>query len=181
MSHFQDLPEMPFGRLCLWRHAKAKRGDFADFERPLTKRGRKDAEQLALWMVREAVQPATVLCSPARRTRETWEILRRHLAIEPDTRLLKSLYNASASTLLARIRAVPATAGSVLVVGHNPGLEQLAIDLAGTESDREKLAELQAKFPTAALAVLEAGVSSWGALDKASARLTKFVRPRDFR
>lgn len=80
-----------------------------------------------------------------------------------------------------RVQSLPDTIGSVLVVGHNPGLEQLALELSGPDSDTGELAALQLKFPTGAVVVLETAISTWSALEKGTARLVKLVRPRDLR
>lgn len=181
MSSPEDSHSGRVRQLCLWRHAKAVHGDMVDFERPLTGRGRHDAELVAEWMAGQGIEPAEVLCSPSRRTTETWNALRRRLGGTPRVRLLEGLYAVPASELLSRIRSVPATVRSLLLVGHNPGLEELALELSGPGSEASELAELQLKFPTGALAVLETGVPGWGALDQGRARLVKLVRPRDLR
>lgn len=165
--------------LCLLRHAKAKRKVSPDFERPLAKRGRKAMPLVARWMARKAIHPDLVLCSPARRTVETWELLRRGLSADCESRLLQSLYAASPSRLLARIRAVPDEIGNLLVIGHNPGLENLARDLAASDSDEKALATMMSKFPTAALAVFETDIEAWGDLRAADATLLHFIRPAD--
>ncbi len=168
-------------QLYLWRHAKAVHGDMADFERSLTGRGHRDAELVARWMAEQEIEPDEVLCSPARRTTETWNALRRRLGGEPVVKHPEGLYGASAAELLMRVQSLPDTIGSVLVVGHNPGLEQLALELSGPDSDTGELAALQLKFPTGAVVVLETAISTWSALEKGTARLVKLVRPRDLR
>lgn len=181
MSSPEDSRSGSRRQLYLWRHAKAVHGDMVDFERPLTGRGRQDAELVAEWMAGQGIEPAEVLCSPSHRTTETWNALRRRLRRKSEVRLLEGLYAVPAAELLSRIRSVPATVRSLLLVGHNPGLEELALELSGPDSDAGELAELQLKLPTGALAVLETGVQSWSALDKGTARLVKLVRPRDLR
>lgn len=181
MADSQDPVNIPVRQLYLWRHAKAKHDHFADFKRPLTRRGQHDAKLIARWMVKQGIQPARVLCSPACRATETWEILRQRLPGEPSLALPETLYNASASMLLRQIHSTPDSVGSLLIVGHNPGLEQLAIDLSGPDSDKEKLVELGMKFSTGALAVLEMAIASWKGLQEGGARLTGFVRPKERR
>ena len=88
----------------------------------------------------------------------------------------RALYGASADALIARLQRLPAECGSVLVIGHNPGLHELALELARPRPEREALA---AKFPTAALATLELQIDRWRELGPGAAELTAFVRPRD--
>lgn len=168
-------------RLYLVRHAKAKRDDSEDIGRPLSKRGRGDAARIAKWMLRRGAVPELVLCSPARRTEETWTLLSARLDHECELRLLKSLYNATQSTLLARIRSVPASVQSILVVGHNPGLEHLALRLAGRGSNRRAHAKLQKKLPAGAVAAFEADLAGWRDLGEGTARLVALTKPSDLR
>lgn len=168
----------PVKRLYLLRHAKARRGEIPDIERPLAGRGRKDARLVAGWMRKKGLRPELVLCSPARRTLETWEALCERLGAESKVRTLKSLYNASPATLLARIRAAPDPVTAVLVVGHNPGLENLARALAAKNSNSRALAALAKKLPAGALAVFEADVPNWRELAEGNATLVRLVRPK---
>lgn len=166
-------------RLCLLRHAKAKRGITPDLERPLSKRGRKAMPLVARWMAKRALRPDLVLCSPARRTVETCELLCRDLGVSSEPRLLHSLYGAPPSRLLARVRAAPDEVVTLLVIGHNPGLENLARALVAAGSDEQALDAMKTKFPTAALAIFELDIRSWRDLREAGATLRHFVRPAD--
>ena len=121
-------------------------------------------------------EPDLVLCSSAVRTRETLELLRP--AIETSSvEIEDELYAASSDELLERIRRVPETVASVMLIGHNPGLEQLAVALASAGDELQRLA---AKFPTAALATL-AVATRWSRLAPAGATLTAFVVPKQLR
>lgn len=120
--------------------------------------------------------PDLVLCSTALRSRQTCERLAPALAGAP-VRYERRIYAASADDLLARVQALPDTVTSVLLIGHNPGLEDLALRLARPAPERDRLA---AKFPTGALATLEA-TTLWSALGPGCATLTAYVRPRDLR
>jgi phosphohistidine phosphatase len=164
-------------RLHLLRHAKSSWKDpaLADHDRPLSGRGRKAAKAIGEHLSAQSVEPELVLCSSARRARETLDGIKPALG-RPDIRIEAELYAASASELLERVRSVPDTVGSVLLIGHNPGLEDLALELA---RPAPALGELEAKFPTAALATLEFRKASWSALDRGTAKLARFVRPRD--
>jgi phosphohistidine phosphatase len=116
-----------------------------------------------------------VLCSTARRVRETLERIRPALGAA-DVRFEHELYGASAEALLARLREVPDTIGSVMLIGHNPGLQELALALARPGPE---LSELEAKYPTAALLTLVFPGPSWHEFEPGVAELTDFVRPRE--
>jgi phosphohistidine phosphatase len=117
--------------------------------------------------------PELVLCSPSKRTRETLE--RLGLGDGPEVRIEDELYAASAGELLGALRAVPDEVESVMAIGHNPGIERLALELAvgGDELDR-----MREKFPTAALATLELD-GSWSELAPGGAELVSFVKPKE--
>jgi phosphohistidine phosphatase len=163
--------------LYLLRHAKSSWNDetLADHERPLAGRGRKAAKRIAEYMRAEGIVPALGLCSSARRARETLERLLPGPNGDMEVEIEDDLYAAGAEELLARLRRVPADVPSVLLIGHNPGLEQLAASLARAG---ERLPDLEAKYPTGALAVL-AFEGSWDGLRPGVAELTAFVQPRD--
>lgn len=168
-------------RLYLLRHGKAARNEIPDLERPLTKRGRKDAALVGSWLARKSRSPDAVLCSPSSRTMETWKKLGEKLKDVREPRVLKSLYNARPSMLLARIRSVPDTVESLLVIGHNPGLQDLAIRLAAPDSKKRVLEKVVGKWPTAAMAVFELDAKSWRDLGESGARLVRVVEPKDLR
>jgi phosphohistidine phosphatase len=163
-------------RLFLLRHAKSSWEDprLADHDRPLAPRGRRATKLLREHLRHESVAPAVVLCSSARRTRETLERIGPALAAEVPVRIERELYAASAQRLLERLRALDDEVESVLVIGHNPGLELLALCLGGSG---EPLAAVRRKFPTGALATLEFA-GSWSELAAGSAELTDFVTPK---
>jgi phosphohistidine phosphatase len=161
--------------LYLLRHAKSSWDDpsLADGERPLAPRGRRDGKRIAEHLRRLEIEPELVLCSSARRTRDTLELVRQ--AIGGATVLVEDeLYGASAGELLERIRLVPDEVASVMVIGHNPGLEQLALALASAGEELERLGE---KFPTGALATLELA-DQWDRVAPAGATLTAYVVPK---
>ena len=162
-------------RLYLLRHAKSSWDEpgLADHDRPLAKRGERAAKAMARYLRDNEIVPELVLCSTARRARETLERIEPALGT-PSVRHERELYGASAGGLLERLQRVPDGVGSVMVIGHNPTVEELALDLACPSSARR---ELEAKFPTGALATLEFPGPSWRELDEAE--LVAFVRPRD--
>ncbi|GAA2512477.1 SixA phosphatase family protein [Pilimelia columellifera] len=119
--------------IVLLRHAKADRPtDLPDADRPLTPRGHADAAAAGAWLVKNSLRPELVLCSPARRTRQTWHGVAVALgnAASPTARYVPDIYEASASDLLGVLREVDAGVGTVLLVGHNPGISLLSTLLA---------------------------------------------------
>lgn len=166
-------------RLILFRHSKADRSQPGerDIDRALTERGRRDAAQTGAYIASHALTPDRVLLSPARRTQQTWEQAAAALQPAPAASIVERLYDASGHTVLAAVKEVPASARSVLVVGHNPGLHDLALLLAaaGDVDARERLAE---KLPTSGLIVLDFAIDDWTRLHPHSGRLERFVTPR---
>jgi phosphohistidine phosphatase len=167
-------------RLYLLRHAKSswdKPGQ-PDHERPLADRGREAVEALARHVQRRRIQPERVLCSSARRARETLEgVLPGHVAL-----IEEELYLAALEQLLARLRRVEPEVRSVMVIGHNPALQMLTLSLAGGERagrppGAEGLEEIRRKLPTGALVTLSFD-SPWSALGRGSAELVDYVRPK---
>ena len=116
-----------------------------------------------------------MLCSTARRARETFERIEPALGA-PVVRFEPELYGASAGTLLDRLHGVGSAVGSVMLIGHNPGLQLLALDLARPAL---RVRELEAKYPTAGLATLAFPAASWRALARGTAELVGFVLPRE--
>ena len=163
-------------RLLLLRHAKSSWDDpgLADHERPLAKRGRQAAERIGAHLRTSGLHPHMALCSSARRTRETLELL----ALEGcEVHIEEGLYGAADDELLERARELSETIGTAIVIGHNPGLHDLAIRLAGL-NPTAVTARLQEKFPTGALAVFETH-RTWADLDARTARLSSMVLPRE--
>jgi phosphohistidine phosphatase len=169
-------------QLLLLRHAKSAWDDprAPDHDRPLSPDGSRAARAVRDAMRQMGLAPDLVLVSAARRTLETLA------ALEPwdDTPLvepMEELYLASAGRLLQALNAVPETVRSVLVIGHNPGLHELAMTLVGAHAMTTGGAELQrlaAGYPTAGLAEFSVA-GPWWALDAGSARLLRFLAPRD--
>jgi phosphohistidine phosphatase len=164
---------MPSKQLELLRHAKSSWADpdIADHDRPLNARGRAAAALVGRHLHRQAPPPDLVLCSTATRTRQTLQLLEVDAAAQ--VRFEDELYGAGAAGLLARLKAVPAAVGTVLLIGHNPGVEDLTRLL-----DRDALSSVQ-KFPTAALAVLRFDIGTWNELDPGTGHLATFFTPRD--
>lgn len=169
------------GTLLLLRHAKSSWADPAlpDHDRPLAPRGRRAAERMNAHLLAEGIRPDLALCSSARRARDTLAAIRATL-VSTDVRVEDWLYGADAGDILDQLRAVDAQRSSVMVIGHNPALGDLATDLAG-DGDDAAMAQLRTKFPTGALATLDLGPTSWARLRPGAAYLTSLVLPRQLR
>ena len=164
-------------RLYLLRHAKSSWDDptLADDERPLAPRGRRAAKVMAKHLGREGIAPALVLCSPSTRTRQTLTRIAPGLGKNAEVQIEPRLYAASAPVLLAVLHEVPDEVESVMLIGHNPGIQDLALSLASSGSERTRV---RSKFPTAALATLELK-ATWRELEPGSAELVSFVKPKE--
>jgi phosphohistidine phosphatase len=165
--------------LYLLRHLKSSWDEpgLADHDRPLAPRGRKAGKKMARHLRETGAAPDLVLCSPAVRTRETFDTIRPALD-DPDARFLPELYGASHDELLAALRGVEPGVRSILLVGHNPGLHDLAVALTG-RGDEETRERLREKLPTGALATLSFRAGSWIELMPGSGELVEYVVPRE--
>jgi phosphohistidine phosphatase len=163
--------------LHLLRHAKSSWDDpnLDDHDRPLAARGRQAAGVVASRMARQGTRVDLVLCSSAVRARQTFEFLLPVLGAPLYIHIGPELYTANASDLLRLIQAVSEEASGVLVVGHNPALEELTDWLAG-DGEPGAVEELRRKFPTAVLATLTTG-NAWSELGPGKAYLESFVLP----
>jgi phosphohistidine phosphatase len=149
--------------LLVLRHAKSDWPEgVADHDRPLGKRGRRDAPRVGKWLARNDFVPDVVVCSTSQRTRETWELVAAKLPSTPDVRFDERAYGASAQTLLYLARELPDECRTALLIAHNPGVSEFA----------------GAGFPTAALAVLTFD-GDWPDLAPGQAHLTTFITPAD--
>lgn len=165
--------------LYLMRHAKSSWDDptLADHDRPLAPRGRRASKTIAEYLRRQRITPALVLCSSSARTRETLARISGGFddASKVQVETERCIYTASAEELLARLRQVPGDVESVMLIGHQPAIQDLALALAGAGAQLERLSE---KFPTAALATLVVP-GAWRELIPGSARLVAFVKPKE--
>ena len=160
-------------RLAVLRHAKAERDSAsgADFDRPLAERGRDDARRLGRELARRGLRFDLVLASPAARVRETVEGLGA-----TDIRFEPRIYEAGLTTLLDLLRAVPEACQSVLLVGHNPGVQELLLDLTDRDEHgfRDRVRE---QYPTAALALVELP-DPWPSLNSRRGSIVDLILPR---
>ncbi len=165
-------------RLLLLRHAKTERtgpGE-RDRDRKLTPRGRADASVIGAYMARHGLVPDLVLVSPVTRVEETWALLATAFAKAPRVVKDERIYNASPEKLISVIRETR-NAHALLVVGHNPGLHDLAVGLiaSGDVEARERVSE---KLPTSGLVVIDLPFDAWSRLHPNAGRLERFVSPR---
>ncbi|HYY11715.1 MAG TPA: histidine phosphatase family protein [Kineosporiaceae bacterium] len=171
------MPDPAPRRLVLVRHAKSARPiGVPDHDRPLAGRGRRDAQAAGRWFRTEGPRPDLGLCSTAARARQTWEIVCRSLPPVP-TRLSPELYGADADELLDLVAQVPASVGTLVVVGHEPTASITVLRLAAKRSERGALEALAEKYPTTGIAVLRFG-GDWTSAADAHPVLETFTVPR---
>jgi phosphohistidine phosphatase len=168
--------------LILLRHAKSSWKDeaLADINRPLSKRGLQDGKVIARYLAENGIAPEQILCSPAQRTKATLELLQPAFAASRPIRYEKGIYMAEAPVLLRRLRRLADSLMSVMVIGHNPGLQALALLL--TEGHEDPLrSDLSLKYPTGSLAVIACAAEHWPELKPGCGHLSAFIRPKDLR
>jgi phosphohistidine phosphatase len=167
--------------IFLLRHAKSAWSDprVGDHDRPLNRRGERAAEAMAVHIAGVKPRPGLVLCSTALRTRQTlMPVIKKLGPSTPPIALEKDLYLATEDALLGRLRGLPESTNSVLLIGHNDGIWHLAERLVGSgpAALREALVR---KFPTGALATLRFADRTWAELEWGAAKLASFVKPRE--
>lgn len=165
-------------RLMLLRHAKSDWPDVPDRDRPLAKRGRRDAPLVGRWLRDHGYLPDAVVCSAARRTRQTWELVAPELGGSPSVTFEPRAYGASAQSLLYLARELPGACRAALLIGHNPAISELATSLAESSAEDGAPPSRVIRFPTAAVAVLDFA-GDWPALAPGQARLVDFAAPAD--
>jgi phosphohistidine phosphatase len=154
-------------RLILFRHAKAepRAAGSDDFDRPLAERGREDAALMGRVLARENLAPDLALVSPARRATETWICAREALG-EAQAVLAPELYNAAPEAIAAVVKAAADRAETLIVVGHNPGLHEYAVQLLiSASASAAEVTAVARKFPTATIAAYEIDAAGRAALD----------------
>jgi phosphohistidine phosphatase len=168
----------------LFRHAKSDWADdgLKDHERPLSERGKKAAPQMAAYIKSNKYRPDIILCSTARRTVETFDALKEALGDDLTVRFEDAIYLAEPHKLLERLKWLDDGLKSAMIIGHNPGMAQLAAQLTRSpeDVDEEKLHKrMREKFSTAALAVIKIPIKAWADLKDGKGRLADFMRPKD--
>ena len=171
-------------RLFLLRHAKTEPAgpEIEDHERKLLARGRSDAPAMGAYLSGKKYFPDLIVSSNARRAVETVEFLIGSLPNKQPIEYTDRLYLVGTNEMLAVVRSAPATVASLMIVGHNPGMEQLASALSRQpvkRKERNRFDAIEEKFPTCALAVLDFEVPRWRDVAPGLGELIDFVRPRD--
>jgi len=166
-------------RLLLFRHAKAERAiaGLPDRNRALIERGRKDAAKVGAYMASHHLIPDRVVVSPAVRTQETWKACASAFKKEPGAMSVEKLYDATQHTIFGVIKGAPSSAHTLMVIGHNPGLHELALMLIAS-GDVEAREQLREKLPTAGLVIVDFALDDWNRLHPQSGRLERFVSPK---
>ncbi|WP_334182341.1 SixA phosphatase family protein [Novosphingobium sp.] len=167
--------------LGIFRHAKSDWHDarLRDFDRPLNKRGRKGAALMGLHIRDHAVGWKRLLASPAVRVTQTLELAAEAAGEMPPITWDRRIYLASSATLLDLLREQAGDPRSIMLVGHNPGLEDLIFDLVPDDGSSPMRDMVEEKFPTAAYAVIELNIESWDQISENGGRLVHLKRPRD--
>jgi phosphohistidine phosphatase len=157
--------------LYLLRHAKSSWKDetLRDFDRPLKGRGRRAAEQMGQVLAEEKLKSPLVISSPAVRARETTELVLESAALKIEPQFEERIYEAEVGTLLAIVRSIPDSSGTTMLVGHNPGFENLLQYFTGDGRH----------MPTCALAKIEFDAASWSEVSEETGRLELFVTPKE--
>ncbi|HSG96137.1 MAG TPA: histidine phosphatase family protein, partial [Afifellaceae bacterium] len=168
-------------RLCLLRHAKSDwfAGASGDFDRPISPRGERDAPLIAAHIAAAGWRPDLILCSPAKRCRQTFDIVAGFLNGDPDVSYPAGLYDASSFDYTGLIRTHGGNAQTLMIIGHNPMIHETALRLA-IPAISPAANELARKFPTCAVALLDFQ-SAWEDLADNSGKLLAFVKPVDLR
>ena len=166
-------------RLLLFRHAKAESAapGTPDRDRGLIDRGRKDAARIGAYMASHHLVPDRVLISSAARCQQTWKHAAGAMKPAPAAMSVEKLYDATPHAILAAIKDAPAAAHTLLVCGHNPGLQELALMLIAS-GDIEARERLHEKLPTSGLVIIEFAFDDWARLHPQSGRLERFVSPK---
>ncbi|TQF02930.1 histidine phosphatase family protein [Kitasatospora acidiphila] len=165
-------------RIIVLRHAKADWPQVDDHERPLAERGRAEAPVAGEWLADSGLNPDLVLCSTSVRTRETWKLVSHELPKrQRHTVFEKRIYDATAGEIIEVLKETPDDVADLLLVGHNPGVQNLVEVLAGDESLGDALTQLRQRgFPTAGVAVL-AFEGKWDGVEPGVAKLVSYYVP----
>lgn len=166
------------GRLMFLRHAKSDwPAGIDDHERPLAKRGRRASPMMGKYMASDGLVPDLAVISTARRTQETWELSCPAFTLSIARQDERRIYEAPAGSILDVIHETDDDIHVLLLVGHNPGLQDLALQLVATASETD-LSRLREKYPTGGLAVIDFDIESWREAAPATGELVRFVTPK---
>ncbi|MBN1413249.1 MAG: histidine phosphatase family protein [Spirochaetales bacterium] len=159
--------------LILQRHAKSSWDypELEDHERPLNKRGKKASQLIGAFFRQNGIQPDLILCSTAMRTRETLRLMTNEWETVAEIQFIDRIYHGDEDELISIITAVPNQVSKLMVIGHNPTLENLLEDMIGTTAMPEK-------FSTAAVAFIEVPVDDWREISTKNGTLVQFITPK---
>ncbi len=165
--------------LYLLRHAKSswESDALSDFDRPLNKRGRHDADELGRYMQKSDIHPDLVLLSSSKRTCETFQLMAAQLSPRPEAITSKKLYGASMAGIVAEIQNYGGSTAQLMVIAHNPGIEALAWHLTA-DDPTDALGTIKIKYPTSAMTTLTFDINAWTELTPQSGTLVNFTSPR---
>lgn len=168
-------------QLLLLRHAKSSWSDpsLADFDRPLNARGRDAAPTMGAVMAEQGIVPQRIICSTAQRARETLALVLPHLSADMEVTFTRRLYDADGEGYLKAVQS-GGTANTLMLVGHNPAMEDAAMVLAPS-GDEEALNRLRDKYPTCGLAVIAFDAPRWSETGPGGGRLAAFHTPKSVR
>lgn len=166
--------------LHLMRHAKSSwaQTQRADKARPLSPRGERAALVMGAWLRQTGQVPDFVVCSVARRSLDTWDVMKPVTGCALEPHIEPVVYHGGVGELGALIGTFPRQARTVLIIGHNPTMETFAARLAAG-SDNDAVSRMAAKFPTAAVATFACSADTWQAFDAGTISLAGFVAPKD--
>jgi phosphohistidine phosphatase len=170
--------------IYLLRHAKSEWADpgLKDHDRPLNDRGRDAAPRMGEYMKGKRYKPELVLCSTARRTVATFELVKEAIGAGAAVQFEETLYLAEPRQLMERLQWVDEDVKSVMFIGHNPGIAQFALDLCASpkdEAEEKAHKRMREKFSTCALAVIKMPAKTWREAKRGSGTLKDFMRPKD--
>lgn len=163
--------------LVLIRHAKAEAGGASDADRILAPRGTADAAAIGRWLAAQGLGPERIVVSPARRARQTWDLAAAELATPPSPVVDERIYDNTVDDLLAVVGDAPADVATLVLVGHNPSMAELAFALDDGTAAAGARAEMARNYPTSAIAVF-AVAGDWAGLRSGAGRLVEFAAPR---
>ncbi len=169
-------------QIILFRHAKSSWAipGMDDFDRPLNERGHKAAITMGNWLHNQGITPDKVLCSSATRTRETSADLAKHLDLTGKVEFLNTLYLATAENIKAEIERLSDTVKTAMVIGHNPGIHDLALRLL-REDQRRSSGALRVTYPTATCTIISLTAENWQNLEWGNGTLITYMRPKALR
>lgn len=164
-------------RLFLLRHAHADRpAGVDDHERPLSQQGHDDAVDMGVYMAQAGLVPAMAMVSTSTRTRSTWELIQKSMPQIVPTLFERRLYECSSQDILSAIRGTATQHESLIVVGHNPGMHRLALQLVG-RADRNAFARLSSDYPPGSLAIIDFETDTWTDIGEHGGTLERYATP----